>query len=722
MGNRKQLSGIAGPVPGKTRWLSPMCAIREREDGIVEVTIGGMLVGSYSKGERGARNLLLVMLAKSQNIELGKLAEAFRISGERLRQLCRLAEEKGLSAVVEQGRPGRSPISERIRRQLEELFAQGLNIDEAHAKIRQRVSRASVGRVHKRWADQQRQRSTLSEPEQVELPLCVDASTKKPPDSSERGSGITVVRTAMQCSPDTTLDAALVPRGGALVQHVGTWVMLGMLHCAGVYQAADDRNTTVVPTKLRLALDATASALSLGQGCVEGVRRLATPSAPVLLRATRAPSANWVRDTLHEFAPTGAVLFHGDCALRRLRQLARTAGGNVFYVDNHLRRYTGKHTIRKGWRMQDKRAVAGTTDYYVHDHKGRPVLRISCPGHDSLPRVLRPIGRFLRQHFEIRGKRITLVFDRGASFPEELAGLRDEDFDFVTYERRPYSQYPASCFQRRLRHRGERIAWYEAPQCNLGKQRGRIRRIALRVPDGAQVNVVAISTESAPRLVRKLLLRWGRQENQLKHAVERWGVNQLDGRKVEQYPPTAVIPNPARRRLDRALKRARDEEGQALRLLSHVESPPDARKRFEQQADQAYRRQCELEQLRATTPTHAEVRATSLAGKLQRHPGKYKLVIDTLRVALATAEDELAKDLGAILPKSREAKKTLHNLFTAPGLVRLRRGVIDVRLSVAATAPERAALNRFLRGVNRRRLTLPGDRLGRRLRFQIPNS
>jgi hypothetical protein len=214
----------------------------------------------------------------------------------------------------------------------------------------------------------------------------------------------------------------------------------------------------------------------------------------------------------------------------------------------------------------------------------------------------------------------------------------------------------------------------------------------------------------------------GRQENQLKHAVERWGVNQLDGRNVEQYPPTAVIPNPARRRLDRALKQARDDEGQALRLLSHLENPSHARTRFEQQAEQAYRRQCELEQLRAATPSHAEVRATSLAGKLQRHPGKYKLVIDTLRVALATAEDELAKDLSATLPKSREAKKTLHNLFTAPGLVRLRRGVIDVHLSVAATASERAALNRFLRGVNRRRLTLPGDRLGRRLRFQIPNS
>jgi hypothetical protein len=29
----------------------------------------------------------------------------------------------------------------------------------------------------------------------------------------------------------------------------------------------------------------------------------------------------------------------------------------------------------------------------------------------------------------------------------------------------------------------------------------------------------------------------------LKHQVERWGINHLDGRRVEEYPPDAIIPN-----------------------------------------------------------------------------------------------------------------------------------------------------------------------------------
>jgi len=50
-----------------------------------------------------------------------------------------------------------------------------------------------------------------------------------------------------------------------------------------------------------------------------------------------------------------------------------------------------------------------------------------------------------------------------------------------------------------------------------------------------------------------------------KHGVERWGINQLDGRKTAKYLPDSVTPNPARRRLDRELRLTRVEEGKARR-------------------------------------------------------------------------------------------------------------------------------------------------------------
>jgi hypothetical protein len=239
----------------------------------------------------------------------------------------------------------------------------------------------------------------------------------------------------------------------------------------------------------------------------------------------------------------------------------------VFYVDNHMRRYTGKHTVRKGWRMQDRRVVPGTSDYYVHDEDGRPLFRIDVPSHDSLTTWLPQIAVRLREALG-PSEQIVLAFDRAGSFPAELAGLRDAGFEFVAYERKPYVLVAASAFDRTIAIRGEVYQLGEPRQKNLGKGRGRVRRIVLRTPEGRQINVLAVSTLPAERLVGILLGRevdddpsgrW-RQENAFKHGVERWGQNQLDGRKVEPVPAGTIIPNPHRRRSRRA-RVARADEG-----------------------------------------------------------------------------------------------------------------------------------------------------------------
>jgi hypothetical protein len=62
--------------------------------------------------------------------------------------------------------------------------------------------------------------------------------------------------------------------------------------------------------------------------------------------------------------------------------------------------------------------------------------------------------------------------------------------------------------------------------------------LALRMADGHQVNLLAVSEEPKERLIELMLGRWV-QENGFKHANERWGINQLDGRRVESYPPAS---------------------------------------------------------------------------------------------------------------------------------------------------------------------------------------
>jgi hypothetical protein len=567
--------------------------------------------------------------------------------------------------------------------------------------------------------------ATMPAPAEPALPQSHAATTDAALDTDEVAARTEQASSTVAVEQDggePTLEE-VAPPAHSIVQHLGTWLVRAMMNALGVYQIAARcrRDSASMPT-LRAAVDAAAIAFTLGEGCVEGARRIETPSVGTLLRHPGGMSASWTRRVLHAFADEGSVAFQATMASRLL---ARSADGEAYvwlYVDNHMRPYTGRHTIRQGWRMQDKRPVPGTTDFYVHDETGCPLWRVSTTSNDSLTAWLMPVVEFARLSL---GEHVTPVldFDRGGAFPEIMATLRDEEAEFVTYERRPYAEIGATEFRQSLWYelpsqprRPTLIHYTEAPRKNLGSGRGRVRRIAMLTEDGEQVNLLAVSSQPAEVLIRRHLARWGMQENQFKHGVERWGFNNLDGRRVEDYPPDAIIPNPDRRRIERVLKLSHTTEGEALRKLVRMQDEDPDHGQIVNDIKAAMERQQDLMALRASVPRTAKVSETSLAGKLKRHELHYKNVLDMLRVVLANVESDCAVLLAQHLDRPREAKKLLATLFGAPGTVHLGSRSVTVRLIPAATAAERAALDQFLRDVSAMNLTLPGDPDRRSLR------
>ena len=377
--------------------------------------------------------------------------------------------------------------------------------------------------------------------------------------------------------------------------------------------------------------------------------------------------------------------------------------------------------------MQDKRAVPGCSDFYVHDEDGCPLWRIASPSHGSLCQWLEPVVDFVDIAL---GRRVTpvLIFDRGGAYPETMARLRDIGAELVTYERRPYPLLARTEFEHMLsitlpsRPKKPIVVRYtERAEKNLGGGRGRLRRICLLMEDDKQINLIVASPLPAEVLIRRQLARWGVQENQFKHEVERWGINQLDGRTTEPYPADAIIPNPDRRRLDHKLRLACLAEGEARRRLARAEELEAKYERAMMDLERSLDRQKQLEALRANVPLRAKVSETSLAGKLQRHRPEYKCVVDTLRIGLANAESELAVRLAPHLNRPREAKKMLACLLVAPGTIGVGKQHVTVTLMPAANSTERAAFRRFLDDVSRLNLRLPGDPSRRTLRFRCSN-
>jgi len=727
-------------------------------DSIASVFIGGLLIGMFGEDadDRSPRNILAVTLAKSGQLHLGRLASAFGITDEYLRILRRKEEVSGWGAVlgVRQGKVIK--VSPELRAAWCAMFDAGqMPIDAFREQPRKdRRGYTTAWRVYDQWK-RERNTSTPAAATLPETPIPSDeqlalwttaAAGEIRGDAHAAVDDDKVTTTTVSAeagaeadehvTPDEG-DAEIVPmtavpvRGGQMVQHVGCWILLALVNELGLH---DDARYAFAQQKhdgLRIALDAVICALAIYQHCIEGVRRLATPTGPTLLRAERIPSASGVRKLFGRLlseTEIGGALFDARVTTRLIAAAHADEGPAIFYVDGHMRRYTGKHVVRKGWRMQDRRVLPGSTDYHVHDEDGRPVFRIPVTSHDSLSAWLQPIAKRLRDGLG-DDERILLAFDRGGAFSAQLAELRDVGIEFVTYERAPYPKIAPTAFDRTVVVRGEMYQLHESRNKNLGDRRGRIRRIALRTPDGKQINLVAISTASAEQLVAILLGdpsiplpsgRW-QQENAFHHGDARWGINQLDDRLVEPYPPGTVIPNPARRKLDRSLRLARVAEGDARRkLASTTPALGDLRRAtVEQDLAAALELQRDLEALRPQTPTHAPIEETPLAGKLVRHTGQLKRIVDVIRIVCANAESELAALIAQHMKRPREAKKVVANILAAPGRVTVTDQAIHVRLAPAANRSERKAIQHLFTAINQRALVLPSDPKRLPLRFEL---
>ena len=366
------------------------------------VFVGGTLVGSYDVEDKATRNVLLVKLSEDPKAHLGKLAWAFELSEERLRRLRRGYESHGLASLVEVKHGGRQRVvTPTLRRKLYKLFDAGASINTAHAKIDKRISRTMVGRVRKAWAEQREgveaakgkaqevdtselapvgprllsRAPTPSEPasEVVEAVQCeasqgavgdsashAETGTQLPPmaDQPDTARGLPAPPSLHEAEEVAT-DVA-IGTGKQYVQHAGSLIMLVLLNALGLYRWAESlRQSTIAAgeierrylgqTALRVALDATIIALTIGQKCVEGVRRIATPSAQALLRILLAvPTPQWVRQVVGRFDPEfqkpllqNILLGGGGSRLRGLDLLVEAAldmygGGNVTAVKDSV--------------------------------------------------------------------------------------------------------------------------------------------------------------------------------------------------------------------------------------------------------------------------------------------------------------------------------------------------------------------------------------------------
>ena len=151
-----------------------------------------------------------------------------------------------------------------------------------------------------------------------------------------------------------------------------------------------------------------------------------------LLGLDRAPEVKTLRRQLTRLAAHHyAEQFGAELARIRVDQRGHLMG--FLYVDGHVRAYHGQRTISQAFVARRHLAMPATTDYWINDRAGDPLLLITGDVNAALTKAF---PHLLREVRDVIGERhVTIVFDRGGWSPKLFPTMIQDGFDILTYRK-----------------------------------------------------------------------------------------------------------------------------------------------------------------------------------------------------------------------------------------------------------------------------------------------
>jgi len=244
-------------------------------------------------------------------------------------------------------------------------------------------------------------------------------------------------------------------------------------------------------------------------------------------------------------------------AQRRVASRGRVLG--FLYLDGHVRVYHGKHRLPKAHVARMRLSLPATTDYWVNDRRGDPLFVVTAEANAGLAKMLPRLTQEIRALVGPR-RRITVVFDRGGWSPKLFKRLIADEFDILTYRKKPIRNVPGGAFVRCRGRLDGRWIEYELDDRKVRLMKGQLhlRQVTRRSQDGTHQTAIVTSRQDLPALqvAYRMFERW-RQENFFKYMREEYLIDALVDYAVEPADPTRLVPNPERRKLDDRLRETR---------------------------------------------------------------------------------------------------------------------------------------------------------------------
>jgi transposase len=589
--NTQLALALPASASSNTVVINARCTLRREEDQCV-IVVAGLPVHHYRADDAVAEAYAMVLLVEAGFAQQAEVARGFGRSERTVRRHQQRYAQGGMAALGrEEGwRRSRRRVSGKRLRSIEILKSQGLS----NRAIAQRLGvsemaiRKLVGPSKGVAFEQLALVTSASAPAsdapqpQASSPEPIEKSVDHPgtPSANDGAHDSAVIEEHAEVSEPVPMsldreasdrtfdrqlaylglldDAAPIFRDGSQVPGVGVLLALPCLIESGLLRIARKLYGQIGPAfyGLRTTLLTLLLMALLRIQRPEHLKERDPAGFGRLLGLDRAPEVKTLRRQLTRLAAQHQANELG-AQLARLRVDQRGHLMGFLYVDGHVRAYHGERTISRAFVARRHLAMPATTDYWVNDRAGDPLLLITGDINAALTTALPNLLR------EVRGvlgeRRATIVFDRGGWSPKLFHTMIQDGFGILTYRKGKGRLINERRFvHRRAKLDGRWVSYdlHDQPVRFL-KGKLRLRQVTRLCDNGHQTQVITNRWDLRDiEVAYRMFDRW-RQENFFKYMREEFLLDALVDYRIEPEDPTRTIRNPERRALDKQIRTAR---------------------------------------------------------------------------------------------------------------------------------------------------------------------
>lgn len=403
-----------------------------------------------------------------------------------------------------------------------------------------------------------------------------------------------------------------------------------------------------------------------------------------------------------------AEVFGQELAKTRLER--RQGAFGFLYLDGHVRVYNGKRKVSKAYVTQRRLAMPATTDYWINDQEGEPILVITAPANEGLVKMLEPLVE------EIKGlmgeeRRLCIVFDRGGWSPNLFQKLMRDGVDIVTYRKGKVDLIPEESFLSMGEEIAGRRVEYKLHDRSVAFMDGKmwLRQVSRLNPPGHQTHIVTSRQDLSPvTIAYRMFERW-RQENFFKYMSAEYALDALVDYGFETDDLERLVPNPKRKEINREraivkAKREALEQEYGLNALNNEEAVRPSMRGFKiansaigRKIEALRKKETELKnhcrQAPERVPLKAALGANDSPHRLKREK---KRLTDLLKIVAYQVESDLLGLIRSDYARSDDEGRTLvQSILSGSGDLKVNGNELRISLN-PLSSPHRSRVGEIL--------------------------